>query len=74
MIYLRSLLVGILALFVTFYGLFLAFDLWMRLFRKSNTYYVVFHLRSPFVWVFSLAIFGAAFLFELRRGLAKAKS
>ena len=74
MICLRSLLVGILALFVSLYGLFLVFGLWMRLFRESNTYYVVFHLRSPFVWVFSFAVFAAAFLFELRRGLAKAKS
>jgi hypothetical protein len=74
MIYLRSLLVGILALFVSLYGLFLVFGLWMRLFLKSNTYYVVFHLRSPFVWVFCLAIFGAPSLFELHRGLAKAKS
>ena len=44
MICLRSLLVGILALFVSLYGLFLVFGLWMRLFRKSNTYHVVFRL------------------------------
>ena len=76
MIYLRSVLAGILALLLLLsssYGLFLIVPLWIRLFGKSNTYFVVFHLKSPLVWVFLSAIFVAAFLVELRRASAKAK-
>jgi hypothetical protein len=73
MIYLRSLLAAILALFLSLYGISLVVALWMRLSGKPNTYFVVLHLRSPLVWLFSFAVFGAAFLFQVRRGSSKAK-
>ncbi len=62
----------ILALLLWRHGPFLVGGLWM-LFGKPNSYAVVFHVMSQLVWVLSSAIFGSAFIFELRRASSKAK-
>jgi len=74
MIYLQSFVAGILALFVSLYGLFfLVVALCMRSIGNPNSYFVVLQLRSSLVWVVAFVNFSAALLSELGRASSKRK-
>jgi len=71
MIYLKSILVGALAL-VAFASAvlcteFVAAAIWIRAHGGNESVFVTFSNRSPFIWPIGLFIFGAGFYWEYRR-------
>jgi hypothetical protein len=70
MTYLKSALVGILAL-IAFAGIALCVELvaatiWIRAHSGNESVFVGFSLKSPFVWTIALLIFGVGFWWEYR--------
>jgi hypothetical protein len=71
MIYIKSILVGILGLVVSIVVLasiwYVGLQVWIRVRGGNNFYSLSISLWSPLIWGFVLLIFAAGFYWEYRR-------